>query len=170
MFFITQSYFSVPKDVRLSSTHYLIMKINKKREFQNIAIKACVCYFSLFLKDKSISSLVRTKYIEKKFTLQLFFLPTVSQTFILSWATRLLETCLEKITVCAIETMLVTLPLVQMNKAQREVNWTNQDKHCERSSNFCYTLNPWEHMPLNIKSNGIFFKNYLLVETFSSDN
>ena len=26
--FITQSYFSVPKDVRLNSTHYLIMKIN----------------------------------------------------------------------------------------------------------------------------------------------
>ena len=25
--FITQSYFSVPKDVRLNSTHYLIMKI-----------------------------------------------------------------------------------------------------------------------------------------------
>ena len=36
--FITQSYFSVPKDVRLNSTHYLIMKINKKRESQNIAI------------------------------------------------------------------------------------------------------------------------------------
>ena len=30
--FITQSYFSVPKDVRLKSTHYLIMKINNKRE------------------------------------------------------------------------------------------------------------------------------------------
>ena len=30
--FITQSYFSVPKDVRLNSTHYLIMKINTKRE------------------------------------------------------------------------------------------------------------------------------------------
>ena len=30
--FITQSYFSVPKDVRLNSTHYLIMKIDKKRE------------------------------------------------------------------------------------------------------------------------------------------
>ena len=29
---ITQSYFSVPKDVRLSSTHYLIIKINNKRE------------------------------------------------------------------------------------------------------------------------------------------
>ena len=36
--FITQSYFSVPKDVRLNSTYYLIMKINNKRELQNIAI------------------------------------------------------------------------------------------------------------------------------------
>ena len=30
--FINQFYFSVPKDVRLNSTHYLIMKINNKRE------------------------------------------------------------------------------------------------------------------------------------------
>ena len=36
--FLTQSYFFVPKDVRLNSTHYLIMKINNKRELQNIAI------------------------------------------------------------------------------------------------------------------------------------
>ena len=36
--FITQSYFSIPKDVRLNSTHYVIMKINNKRELQNIAI------------------------------------------------------------------------------------------------------------------------------------
>ena len=36
--FITQDYFSVPKDVRLNSTHYLIMKINNTRELQNIAI------------------------------------------------------------------------------------------------------------------------------------
>ena len=35
--FITQSYFSVPKDVRLNSTHYFIMKINNRRELQNIA-------------------------------------------------------------------------------------------------------------------------------------
>ena len=35
---ITQSYFFVPKDVRLNSTHYFIMKINNKRELQNIAI------------------------------------------------------------------------------------------------------------------------------------
>ena len=36
--FITQSYFSVPKDPRLNLTHYLIMKINNKRELQNISI------------------------------------------------------------------------------------------------------------------------------------
>ena len=36
--FITQSYFfSVPKEVRLNSTHYLVMKIHNKRELQNIA-------------------------------------------------------------------------------------------------------------------------------------
>ena len=31
--FITQSYFSVSKDVRLNQTHYLIMKINNMKEF-----------------------------------------------------------------------------------------------------------------------------------------
>ena len=35
--FISQSYFSVPKDIRLNSTHLWIMKINNKRELQNIA-------------------------------------------------------------------------------------------------------------------------------------
>ena len=38
LLFITQAYFSVPNDVRLNSTHYLIMKINNKRELQNIVI------------------------------------------------------------------------------------------------------------------------------------
>ena len=32
--FITQSYSFVPKDVRLNSTHYLIMKINNRKELQ----------------------------------------------------------------------------------------------------------------------------------------
>ena len=35
---ITQSYISVPKNVRLNSTHYLIIKIKNKSELQNIAI------------------------------------------------------------------------------------------------------------------------------------
>ena len=36
--FITQSYFSVRKDVRLNPTHYLIIKINSRKELQNIEI------------------------------------------------------------------------------------------------------------------------------------
>ena len=36
--FITQSYFKVPKDVRLSSTHFFIMKIPNQRELQQIAL------------------------------------------------------------------------------------------------------------------------------------
>ena len=56
----------------------------KKTTGNNLELKACARYFSLFLKDKCISSLFRTKYIENKFNLQLFFLPTVSLTFILS--------------------------------------------------------------------------------------
>ena len=36
--FITQSYFKVPKDVRLNSTHFFIMKIPNKRELQEIPL------------------------------------------------------------------------------------------------------------------------------------
>ena len=36
--FITHFYFFVPKDVRLNSTHYLVMKINNGKQLQNIAI------------------------------------------------------------------------------------------------------------------------------------
>ena len=36
--FITQSYFNVPKDVRLNSTHFFIMKILNKRELQQVAL------------------------------------------------------------------------------------------------------------------------------------
>ena len=40
--FITQSYFSVPKDVRLNSTHYLIMKISNRKELQLISINQII--------------------------------------------------------------------------------------------------------------------------------
>ena len=36
--FITQSYFKVPKDVRLNSTHFFIMKVPNKGELQQIAL------------------------------------------------------------------------------------------------------------------------------------
>ena len=35
--FITQSYFSVKKEIRLNSTHYLITKIHNRKELQQIA-------------------------------------------------------------------------------------------------------------------------------------
>ena len=35
--FITQSYFAVPKNLRLNSTHYFIMKILNKQGLQQIA-------------------------------------------------------------------------------------------------------------------------------------
>ena len=35
--FITQSYFTVPKNIRLNSTHYLVMVIPNKKELQQIA-------------------------------------------------------------------------------------------------------------------------------------
>ena len=36
--FITQSYFKVPKEVRLNSTHFLNMKIPNKTELQQTAL------------------------------------------------------------------------------------------------------------------------------------
>ena len=41
--FITQSHFAVPKNIRLNSTHYFVMKIPNKREHHQIT-------FSLFQK------------------------------------------------------------------------------------------------------------------------
>ena len=36
--FLAQSYFSVPKAVKLNCTYYILFKLSKKRELQNIAI------------------------------------------------------------------------------------------------------------------------------------
>ena len=36
--FITQSYFKVPKEVRLNTTHFFIMKIVNRRELAQISI------------------------------------------------------------------------------------------------------------------------------------
>ena len=35
--FITQSYFRTPKDARLNSTYYILMKISNKKELKSIA-------------------------------------------------------------------------------------------------------------------------------------
>ena len=39
--FITQSYFGTPKDATLNSTHYVIMKIQNKKELQSIVQENC---------------------------------------------------------------------------------------------------------------------------------
>ena len=36
--FLTQPYFSVPKDARLNCTHYVIFKLNNKRELQTLPL------------------------------------------------------------------------------------------------------------------------------------
>ena len=142
-----------------------------------VTFTACVRYFPLFLKGKCISSLFWRKYIEKKFNLQLFCSPLFRENLFslgLPRATRLLETsCLEKITVCVIETMLVTLPLVQMNKARREVNRTNQVQTKINIMKGLQTsvihLIPGSTCHW-ISSRMRFFKKYLSVETFSSNS
>ena len=89
-------------------------------------LKACVRYFSLFSKEQCSFWLFRTKYFEKKLTFSSFIFPLFHEHAFfheLSCTACLVKTsCFEKIIVCVIETMLVTLLLVQKNKAQREVN------------------------------------------------
>ena len=46
--FITQTYFVVPKNIRLNSTHYFTMKISKKQELQQIAFNHSS---DIYLKD-----------------------------------------------------------------------------------------------------------------------
>ena len=70
--FITQSYFKVPKDVRLNTSHFFIAKIPNKREFQQITInhssdirtedfiniyRECTAKpYSLFVNDTTLAS------------------------------------------------------------------------------------------------------------------
>ena len=42
--FISQSYFKVPKTIRLNATHYFIMKIPNRSELQTNGIKSFVSY------------------------------------------------------------------------------------------------------------------------------
>ena len=42
--FVTQSYFKVPKDVRLNTTHFFIMKISNKRELQTLILNISLIF------------------------------------------------------------------------------------------------------------------------------
>ena len=76
--FITQSYFVVPKNIRLNSTHYFVMKIPNKRELQQIAFnhssdidfqdfmnlyKKCTANpYSFFVTDTSLASNISLRF------------------------------------------------------------------------------------------------------------
>ena len=106
-------YFSETPGINLqwiSVLHWISVLLQSHRSSCRCDSLILRCLFSLcplFLKDKCISSLFRTKYIEKKFNLQLFFLLTCSLLHLqlfspgLPGASCLLETSrLEKITMC----------------------------------------------------------------------
>ena len=76
--FITQSSFKVPKDVRLNSTHFFVMKLPNNRELQQIALNHstdinCKDYIELYKKctAKPYSSLVNDPILapEKTFSI-----------------------------------------------------------------------------------------------------
>ena len=60
--FIMQSYFKVPKDVRLNSTHFFILKIPNKGELQQIAVN-----HSLDISSKDFIKIYR-KYNDEPYS------------------------------------------------------------------------------------------------------
>ena len=133
---------------------------------KKISLKLVSAVFHYFQKNNVLFGYFEQNTLERNLNCSCFLFPLFHEqvfSYELPRAARLLKTsCFEKITVCVIETMLVTFSLVQMNKARREVNRTNlvQTKIMivKGLQTYC-TLNSWEHIPLNIKSNEIFFKN-----------
>ena len=87
--FITQSYFKVPKDVRLNTTHFFIAKIPNKRELQQIAInhssdintkdfaniyrKYTPEPYSFLINDTSVPSNNPSKGLEKIFLIYIIY-------------------------------------------------------------------------------------------------
>ena len=81
--FITQSYFKVPKDVRLNTSHFFIAKIPNKRELQQIAInhssdistedfvniyRKCTAEpYSFFVNDTTLASNNPLRFRKKSF-------------------------------------------------------------------------------------------------------
>ena len=87
--FITQSYFKVPKDVRLNTSHFFIAKILNKRELQQIAInhssdistkdfiniyKKCIAEpYSFFVNDTTLASDNPLRFIKNLFNIKCKF-------------------------------------------------------------------------------------------------
>ena len=67
--FITQYYFRTPKDARLNSTHYILMKISNKKELKSITeensghldFKDCLKIYSYCTKEPYSFMMVDTR-------------------------------------------------------------------------------------------------------------
>ena len=46
---MTKSYFAVPKNIKLNSTYYFVMKIPNKRELQQIVLQNHILFWLLIL-------------------------------------------------------------------------------------------------------------------------
>ena len=64
--FITQSYFKVPKDVRLNTSHFFVAKIPNKKEFQQIDIN-----HSSDINTKDFANIYR-KYTDEPYSFLVF--------------------------------------------------------------------------------------------------
>ena len=64
--FVTQSYFKVPKEVRLNTTKFFIMKIPNKREVQQIAL-------NIFIYTHQILTLKTFNKFIKKYTVEPYY-------------------------------------------------------------------------------------------------
>ena len=141
-------------------------------------MKLVSAIFHYFWKTNVFLCYLERSTFKRNLTYSCFFFPIISWTFTLTWATTgslpSLNFLIWKMNCMSNWDNAHDVDIFPDEKITKrsETNKpsTNQEKHHERSSNFCYTLNPWENILLNIKSNEIFFKKHLLVETFSSDN
>ena len=90
------------------------------------SFKACVRYFSLFLKEKLFLFYFEQSTLKRNLTYSCFFFPSFhehSLSLELQNATYLLKTsCFEKRAACVIKTMLTMQTFSQMKKSRREVN------------------------------------------------
>ena len=107
-----------------------LTNVNKNKNILlTCLLKLVSAIFHYFLKTNVFLHFFEQSTLKRNLTYSCFFFPLFDEHLFspgLPRATRLLETSwLEKITVCRIETILVMLTLVQMNKARREVNRTN---------------------------------------------
>ena len=109
--FITQSYFSVPEDVRLNSIHYLIIKINNKKELQNIAINhSADIDYKDFMK------------IYRKFTKEPYCFLTIDATLPASDLQDLEKICFILIKVTVADQITILDRKIEKNEAQYDLD------------------------------------------------